>query len=98
MFNSDKQREAGRTVFMSSVTWLASVLAFVAAFFATGPIHANTVGWIVAYTNNHYGQGLDDLVSFVWFVTVGLLSFCIARASIGTLIVVGGLAIATRFL
>lgn len=98
MFDKDKQREAGRSIFMSSVVGLANVLALVAAFFATGPIYTRTVGSVVDFTTAHYGPDFTDITVLAWGVVVALATFFIARASLATLLVVGGLALATRIL
>ena len=94
----DRHREAGRSVFMGSMHGLANVLALVAAFFGTPMVHGRTSAWVQDFVARHYGHGLADLTAFAWFVICALLIFFIARASIGTALVFGGLAIATRFL
>ena len=97
MLGLDKQREAARSIFISSAKGFANMAAIIAAYLATGPIHAGTVGWINSYTATHYGTGWDDLISFAWFGIVACTAFFVARASIATLIVLGGFALATRF-
>ena len=96
MFGSDKQREAGRSIFMDSTKGLANTAAAVVAFFATGPLYAKSVNWVTAYTASQYGTGLESLVAFFWFIAVACMAFFVARASVATLIVMGGLALATR--
>jgi len=96
MLGNDKHGQAGQSIFMGSIKGLANTAAVAVAFFATGPIHTRTADWITDYTAQNYGAGWSDLVSFIWFVIVALLAFFIARATLATLLVMGGLAIATR--
>lgn len=93
-----KQSEAGRSIFMSSVHGLANTGAVAASFFLTPLFYSETVDWIRSFSIQHYGTGWDDLVGFAWFILVAFLTFFIARASLGTLLIAGGLALATRFL
>lgn len=95
---TDKQSNAGQSIFMDSMNGVANTGAAVASFFVTGPIYSATIGWVTAYTQSQYGYGWDDLVSFAWFILVAFLSFFVARASLGTLLIMGGMALATRFL
>lgn len=90
--------QAGRSIFMSSVTGLANVLAVVVAFFATPVAYNRTVGWVQGFTAGNYGPGFEDITAFIWWLIVALLIFFFARASISTALVMGGLAIAARFL
>lgn len=98
MFDMNKHRAAGQSIFMGSMKGLANTVAVAVAFLATGPIHSETVGWINDYTARQYGTGWEDIVSFCWFVIVAFIAFFVARASLSTLLVMGGLAIATRLL
>ena len=96
--NSNNQSEAARSIFMSSVKGLANTGAVAAAFFLTPLLYGQSVGWIRDFTVRYYGHELAGLTDFVWFVLVALLTFFVARASMATLLVMGGLAVATRFL
>ncbi len=98
MFNSDKHREAGQSIFMSSMKGLANTGAVAATFFTTPIVYSASVDWIVNFAIKHYGAAWADLVNFAWFVLVACLAFFIARASLSTLLVMGGLAVATKFL
>ena len=98
MFNNEKHAQAGRSLFMSSVTGLANLSAVVAAFIGTPFIYAQTVGWVQDLSRQGYGSGMEGLVGMAWFCICAGLIFFISRASIGTALVFGGLAIATRFL
>ena len=82
---------------MSSIVGLANILAALAAFLGTPPVYGKTLGWVQRYTANHYGYEFVDLISFGWWVICALLIFFIARASVGTALGMGGLAIAARF-
>jgi len=91
-------KQAGNNIFMSSIGWLANLIAFIASFLGTPFVYGKTIGWIHRYTAMNYGGGYVDLITFVWWAICALLIFFIARASIGTALVMGGLAIAARFL
>jgi len=93
-----KQNEVGRSIFMSSVEGLATTGACVASFFLTPLVYSESVVWIKNFAIRHYGAGWDDFIGLIWFVLVAILTFFIARASLGTLLIVGGMALATRFL
>ena len=98
MFGNEKHAQAGRSIFMSSITGLANLSAVVAAFLGTPFMYGGTVGWVQELSRESYGHGLEGLVSFAWFGICAGLIFFISRASVGTALVFGGLAIATRFL
>ena len=83
---------------MSSVEGLATTGAVVASFFLTPLLYSESVVWIRSFAIQHYGAGWDDFIGFIWFVLVAILTFFIAWASLGTLLIVGGMALATRFL
>lgn len=97
MLGDNKHREAPQSVFMSSVKGLANTGAVVATFFAVPPLYSGTAGWIEAYTARHYGPEFTELTSLAWYGLIALLTFFVARASLSTLLVIGGLTIATRF-
>lgn len=100
MRNTNDHRQKRQDVFMQSIEWTANILAFVAAFLLTPELYARTVTWVVNYTASRYGVSGDalDLVSFVWFVTMALLTFFVSRATLATAIVAAGFAAATRFI
>lgn len=98
MFNNDATKEATRSVLLSSIKGLANTGAAAAAFFLTPLIYSQSVDWIRDFTTQHYGAAWADLADFGWFVLVGFLTFFGARASVSTLILMGGLAVATKFL
>ncbi|MEM6463203.1 MAG: hypothetical protein AAF724_14930 [Pseudomonadota bacterium] len=97
-FNPSKYQQAGRSVFMSSVTGLANTVAGVVTFVGAPPLYSKTIDWVQRFTATHYGHGWADLTSLAWFVVCLCLVFFISRASISTALVMGGLAIATRFI
>lgn len=98
MFDQSKQREATRSIFMSSIEGLANTGAVAVTFLTTPQVFSATNNWIRAYTAYHYGPEFTDIVGFAWFVIVAFFVFFIARASFSTMLVMGGLAIAVRFL
>ena len=88
----------GRSVFMGSVKGLANTVAVAAAFFGTPPAYNASIGWVQEFAYRHYGAGLTDVIQLGWFAIVACTLFFIARASLATGMVMGGLALATRFL
>lgn len=98
MFNKQEQRGAARSIFMDSIKGFANTAAVAATFFSVPPLFNRTVDWVMAFTSRFYGSDFADLSGFAWFVIVTLLVFFTARASISTLLVIGGLAVAVRFL
>ena len=98
MFNSNKHRQAGQNVFMGSVKGLANVIAFIAAFLLTPQLYYWSVDWVSNYVASVYGPAFFNPSRFVWFCTTALLVFFISRATIGTALVFGGLAIVTRLM
>ena len=98
MLDFQKHQQASRSIFMSSVTGLANTLAVIVTFIGAPPLYGKTIAWVQAFTAQHYGYGWEDVVSLAWFVVCICLVFFVSRASISTALVMGGLAIATRFL
>ncbi|WP_019962317.1 hypothetical protein [Woodsholea maritima] len=96
MLRSPKRDEA-KTPFMKSVEGLANVLALIATYLGTPPLHRATSGFIQRYTAENYGEMLADPASFVWFCLVAASVFFISRATLSTAIVMGGLMLASRF-
>jgi hypothetical protein len=96
MLGNKKYGEAGKSIFMSSVTGLANTLALVATFIGAPALYGRSVGWVQSFTAQHYGYGWEDLTAFFWFIICAALVFFISRASVSTALVMGGLAIATR--
>lgn len=98
MIGSNNHHEAGQNILMSSLAGLANVLSVVAAFLLTPKVHGWTVDWVVEYVTEEYGHSWSALTSFAWFVIVGLTIFFGSRATIGTALIFGGMAIITRLL
>ncbi len=99
MFDNRKnQSEAARSVFMSSMFGLANTAAATAAFLGGPLLYERSIRWIVVFTVNAYGEAWVWIVEPLWFVLVLLLVFFIARATLATALVTGGLAIAARLL
>lgn len=97
MVNS-QHAQAGQNLFMSSVTSLANVLAFVAAFLGGPAMYHYTAPFVLELTYQTYGQEIIGLASMVWYGACYLLIFYIARATLGTALIFGGLAIVTRIM
>ena len=98
LFNQQKYQQAGQSIFMSSITGLANLIAAVVTFLGTPPLYSNTVDWVQRFTALHYGYGWQDITAVAWFLICAGIVFFVSRASISTALIMGGLAIATRFL
>ena len=90
--------KAGQNLFMASVTGLANVLALVAAFLGGPTLYQYTGPYILELTYQAYGNELVDLAKLVWYGLSYMLVYFVARATIGTALIFGGLAIVTRFM
>ena len=98
MMNPQKYQQASRSVFISSITGLANILAVVITFIGAPPLYSRTIDWVQRFTAAHYGYGWQDVTSLAWFAVCLCLVFFISRASVSTALVMGGLALATRFI
>ncbi|MEP4987398.1 MAG: hypothetical protein ABJV68_06865 [Paracoccaceae bacterium] len=90
--------QAGQNLFMSSVTGLANVLAFIAAFLGGPAMYHYTAPYILEQTYQTYGPEIIGLASLVWYGACYVLIYYIARATLGTALIFGGLAIVTRIM
>ena len=98
LHNSDRGgNSAPNKIFMDSIVGFANVLAVIAAFLGTPPLHRVSVGFIENYTAREYGAWLAEPVSFVWFCIIAAAVFFISRATLSTALVMGGLMLAARF-
>lgn len=86
-----------QSLYEKSVRLLAEFSAIIVCFFATGPLYSITVGFIVSFTERQYGHGFVAVVQIFWFVVVGGTTYALARATVATLIMVGGTALLIRF-
>lgn len=98
MFQSDKYRAASRANFMSSMQGLANVLAIIFTFVGAPPLYSKTIGFVQGFITNHYGYGFEDVATFAWGLICAALIFFVSRASVSTMLIMGAIAIATRFL
>jgi hypothetical protein len=98
MFNSQQHKQAGSSIFMSSMQGLANMLAVVTTFLGTGPLYASTKDWIFQFSEVQYGADIAEFASTIcWFpICAATLFFC-ARASISTAIMFGAVALISRF-
>ncbi|MEO1207181.1 MAG: hypothetical protein AAFV45_12710 [Pseudomonadota bacterium] len=71
--------------------------AVLVTFFCTPEAYSRTIGWVETFAEHRYGPDLLPLVSAAYFVILSLMIFFTARASVATLIVMGGLTLATKF-
>ena len=98
MFDANTSKAVRQSVFVGSIQGLANTLAFAAAFFGTPLLYDASAGWVNAFVLRHYGTGLAEYVQYGWFAILACVVFFIARASLATALVMGGLAVAMRFL
>lgn len=90
--------KAGQNLFMSSVTSLATVLAFIAAFLGGPTLYHHTGPIILELTYQTYGGEIIGLAKLVWHGTCYLVIYFVARATIGTAVIFGGATLIARFL
>ncbi|MGH1398392.1 MAG: hypothetical protein ACRBCT_04180 [Alphaproteobacteria bacterium] len=98
MAGMSNRAQAGQNIFMSSVTLLANTAAVACTFFLTPWLYARSIGFVQNLTYDTYGAGWAEFMGFAWFGICGCFVFAISRASIGTALIFGGLAIVTRFM
>lgn len=98
MFNSHQHKQAGASIFLSSMQGLANTLAVLTTFLGTGPLYTNTKDWIFRFSEAQYGAEMADLATFAWWPICAAVLFFAARASISTAIMFGAVAIMTRFI
>lgn len=98
MAGNHNHAAAGRNIFMSSVTGLANTVAVIVTFFGAPQLYQRSVGFVQNMTYQTYGAGLVDFVGFVWFLICVALVFYLSRASIGTALIFGGMAIVSRLM
>jgi len=93
---SHRTNKTARSMYESSVHLIANVSAAMAAFFATGPLYALSIDWVLEFASTHYGDELIWPIRAFWFVVVGAITFGIARATVATAIAMGGLALGSK--
>ena len=98
MLNNKNHAQAGQNIFMSSVVGLANTVAVVVTFFGAPELWRRTVGFVQDTTYRMNGAAWVDFATFAWFIICVALVFFISRASVGTALIFGGLAIVTRFM
>jgi|GEM_PF-1901089 len=89
-------KDEARGLFQKSVKLLSELAAIVVAFFATGPLYSVTVSYVIVFTQRQYGNGFEIVVEIFWFFIIGTSTYAIARATVATLIMIGGTAIMIR--
>ncbi len=93
---STSTKKAAQSLYEKSVRLIAEIAAIVISFFASGPLYSMSVDWVVGFAQRQYGEGFDPLIEIFWFIIVGLSTYAFARATVATLIIVGGTAIMVR--
>ncbi len=93
---STTNKKAAQSLYEKSIRLIAEIAAIVVSFFATGPLYSMSVAWVVGFTQRQYGEGFEIIVEIFWFLIVGASTYAIARATVATLIIVGGTAIMVR--
>lgn len=97
MANSN-HAQAGQNIMMSSAVGLANVCGVAAAFIGGPQVHAYTVPYVQELTFETYGADMVGIATLAWYIISFLLVFYISRATIGTALVFGAVAIVTRFM
>ena len=97
MLSNENKGGQANSICVNSVIGFANVLAVIAAFLGTPPLHRVSVGFIRNYTTDQYGEWLAEPVSLVWFCLIAAAVFFISRATLSTALVMGGLMLASRF-
>lgn len=90
--------QAGQNLFMSSITAFANLFAFVAAFLGGPTLYQYTGPIILEFTYQTYGGEIIGIAKLVWFGVCYLVIFFGARATIGTAMIFGGVAIVSRLM
>jgi len=93
---SNSTKNAAKGVYEKSVQSIANLSAVVAAFFATGPLYAVSINWVLDFASSQYGDGFEWAVQAFWFVVTALSTYALARATIATVITIGGFALASK--
>ncbi len=86
-----------KSLYEKSVRLIAEIGAVVVSFFATGPLYSLSVNWVVGFAQKQYGHGWETLTEIFWFLVVSLSIYAFARATVATLITVGGFALWAKF-
>lgn len=93
-----KQRDASRSVFMSSVAGLANTLAVITTILGAPPLYSHTIGWVQSFTAHHYGYGFEGITSLAWGGVSASMVFFASRMSISTVVPMLLMSLAARFL
>lgn len=91
-------KAAGQNIMMSSAIGLANVCGAAAAFIGGPQVYKYTAPYVEELTYQTYGAAMISFASIAWYIICFLLVFYISRATIGTALVFGALALVTRFL
>lgn len=91
--NNDQQN-----FFMQSVRGLANILAFAVTYLTALPLFNLTHPFAYSVISRQLGGEYHAFSSLVWFIIVALTTFHVSRATLGTLLFMGGLGFALRFL
>ena len=94
---SDKNNDQ-QNFFLQSIRELANILAFAVTYLTAVPLFNLTHPFAYAVISRQLGGEYHTFSSLVWFVIVALTTFHVSRATLGTLLFMGGLGFALRFL
>lgn len=94
-----QHQNAARSVFMSSLEGLATIMALITMFIASPILFEATKGWAQDFAMNHYGyEWADMLTRFGWQPAMWLAVFFTARATAAVAIASGVVSLAYRFI
>ena len=96
MFNSQKHRSAGQSLFVSSIDALATIFSAIITFVLGPMAYDMSIQIVQDFTAQHYGYGWESLVAFVWFIACILTVYFFFRASVSPGMKAGSAALATR--
>jgi hypothetical protein len=93
---SDRNQQNRESVVVSSIRWIALILAVVITFFVTPLLYRISSPFVGKFTYQNYGPELVTIVEILWFPVVGILVFCVARGGTGLLLMIIQFFLAAR--
>lgn len=93
-----QQKQKAQSIFISSIEGVANTAAVIVTFLFLPIAHGKSIGWVIWFTQEYYGDEFTGFVYMVWYLLLALMIFFGARASLSTLLILAGVSIAVRFL
>lgn len=98
MFKNPNHAAAGQNIVMSSAIGLANVCGAAAAFIGGPQLYKYSAPYVQDITYQTYGDAMIGIALLAWYIICFLLVFYISRATLGTALIFGAMALVTRFL